>query len=230
MDFYGFQKMTLLDFPGKVACTLFTGGCNLRCPFCHNALLVTELDRDSVFPEKEILSYLEKRVGLLDGVCITGGEPLMNTGLPDFIRKVKALGYAVKLDTNGCYPDRLTALVEEGLLDYVAMDVKNAPARYAETVGLPDFSIEPIRQSISFLLKGKVDFEFRTTVTREFHTVAEFEAIGRLIEGAPRYFLQAFVDSGSLIGENLHAVEKDDMLAMLETVRPFVKQASLRGI
>ena len=138
MRFYGFQKMTLLDFPGKVACTLFTGGCNMRCPFCHNALLVTELEQgNDTWDEAEVLTFLRRRKGLLDGVCVTGGEPTLQPELAPFLRRVKELGYAVKLDTNGTRPEVLRALVGEGLVDYVAMDVKNSPARYALTAGVP---------------------------------------------------------------------------------------------
>ncbi|MGN1117523.1 MAG: anaerobic ribonucleoside-triphosphate reductase activating protein, partial [Acutalibacteraceae bacterium] len=164
MKIYGLQKMTLLDFPGKVACTLFTGGCNFRCPFCHNARLVTELDKDEVYSEEEIFEYLRKRVGILDGVCITGGEPLMNADIADFITKVRELGYAVKLDTNGSYPETLKNLIDRGLVDYIAMDIKNTPEKYAQTIGVKKFDFTPIKKSIEIIMQSGVPYEFRTTV------------------------------------------------------------------
>ena len=159
MVFGGFQKLTLLDFPGKVACTLFTKGCNFRCPFCHNALLVTDVSDSDDYSEEEILAFLKKRTGVLEGVCITGGEPLMHKGLEEFINKVKAMGYAVKLDTNGSFPDRLKDLVCKKLIDYVAMDIKNAPQKYPQTAGATQDIVAPVYESIEFLLSGAVDYE-----------------------------------------------------------------------
>lgn len=200
MQFYGFQKMTLLDYPGRVACTLFTGGCNMRCPFCHNALLVTELDESSErYEEAEVLAYLTRRQGLLDGVCVTGGEPTLQPGLESFLREVKRLGYAVKLDTNGTRPAVLASLVEAGLVDYVAMDVKNSPDRYAATAGVSEEEVAGVFESMDYLLGGGVDYEFRTTVVRELHTPEDIAAITRRIKGARRYYLQCFKDSGDLI-------------------------------
>ena len=177
MQIHGFQKMTLLDFPGRVAATVFTGGCNFRCPFCHNALLVTELKESDVIPTQDVVSYLEKRTSLLDGVCLTGGEPLLQPDIASFLRKIKEMGYAVKLDTNGNSPSKLRDLVEEGLVDYVAMDVKNCREKYGETIGIPNFDVSKIEESIRFLMSGKVDFEFRTTVVKEFHTVENIESL-----------------------------------------------------
>lgn len=230
MIFHGFQKLTLLDYPGHVACTLFTAGCNFRCPFCHNALLVTEIGQTETYTEETVLSYLAKRKGILDGVCVTGGEPLLQPELPDFLRRVKALGLAVKLDTNGSFPDRLRAIVEEGLVDYVAMDIKNAKEKYPLTVGIPDFDLSPIEESVSFLLFGKVPFEFRTTVVREFHTVEDIAAVSRWIRGADRYFLQNFVASDNMIGSGLSAHPKETLLEMLKAAQRDLPSASLRGI
>lgn len=230
MQIHGFQKMTLLDFPGRVACTVFTGGCNLRCPFCHNALLVTQLGNTDVIPAEDVISYLEKRKGILDGVAITGGEPLLQPDIASFIRKIKNMGYAVKLDTNGAYPAKLRDLVEEGIVDYVAMDVKNCKEKYSETVGVPDFDVSKIEESIDFLLSGKVDFEFRTTVVKEFHTVADIEKLSKRIEGAPKYFLQNFTDSGNLIGENLHECSKETLNLMREAALKYVQSCEIRGI
>lgn len=224
----GFQKMTLLDFPGKVACTVFTGGCNFRCPFCHNALLVTE-NFKAEFSEDEILSFLEKRRGLLDGVCITGGEPLLHKDITDFIGKIKEMGYAVKLDTNGSFPDRLKALVNDGLIDYVAMDIKNSMEKYALTAGSDESILPQIEESIDFLLSGKVDYEFRTTVVKEFHDINDIAAAAERIKGARRYFLQYFEDSGGLISEGLHPVSKEIMELMKNAAMKFVADTSVRG-
>ncbi|MBR2847468.1 MAG: anaerobic ribonucleoside-triphosphate reductase activating protein [Clostridia bacterium] len=226
MIFGGFQKLTLLDFPGRVACTLFTKGCNFRCPFCHNALLVTDIDEVS-YTDTEILDYLKKRIGILDGVCITGGEPLMQKELEDFIKNVRALGYAVKLDTNGSYPDKLKDLVNKGLIDYVAMDIKNTAEKYPLTAGVPNANVE---ESIDFLLSGAVPYEFRTTVVAEHHNIQDIEEIAKRISGAEKYFLQKFVDSGHLIGENLHELDENTMKNMLDVVKKYVKTAELRGI
>lgn len=230
MQIHGFQKMTLLDFPGRVACTVFTGGCNLRCPFCHNALLVTKLQKSDVIPTESVLSYLEKRTKLLDGVAITGGEPLLQPDIASFIRKIKNMGYAVKLDTNGAYPAKLRDLVEEGLVDYVAMDIKNCREKYGETVGIPNFDVSKIDVSIGFLLSGKVDFEFRTTIVKEFHTVEDIEKIGEWIKGAPKYFLQNFTDSGNLIGDNMHECSKETLNLMRTAALKYVKSCETRGV
>ena len=222
--------MTLLDFPGKVACTVFTGGCNFRCPFCHNALLVTKLPEKPDYTEDEILSFLEKRVGLLDGVAITGGEPLLNPDIGDFIRKIRDMGYAVKLDTNGSFPERLKAIVSEGLVDYVAMDIKNRREKYADTIGLKNLDLSKIEESVEFLKSGAVDYEFRTTVVKQFHTVEDIRAAAEWISGAKRYFLQNFVDSGELICEEVCGVDKETMLKMKSAAADFVPQTEIRGI
>ena len=226
----GLQKMTLLDFPGKVACTVFTGGCNFRCPFCHNALLVTKLPEKPDYTEDEILSFLEKRVGLLDGVAITGGEPLLNPDIADFIRKIRDMGYAVKLDTNGSFPERLKAIVGEGLVDYVAMDIKNRREKYAETIGFKNLDLSKIEESVEFLKSGAVDYEFRTTVVEQFHTVEDIRAAAEWISGAKRYFLQNFVDSGELICGDVCGVDKETMLKMKSAAADFVPQTEIRGI
>ncbi len=230
MKISGFQKMTLLDFPGRVACTVFTAGCNLRCPFCHNAALVTHIDESASFSEEEILDYLKKRKGLLDGVCITGGEPLLQAGIEDFIAKIKAIGYAVKLDTNGFYPEKLISLVKGGLVDYVAMDIKNSKEKYAQTTGVEDIDINAVEKSVDFLLQGNIDFEFRTTIVNELHTVEDIALIGEWIKGAPKYFLQNFVDSGDLICENMSAVSRDELYKMQQKAQEFVVNTEIRGI
>lgn len=229
MVFGGFQKLTLLDYPGKVACTLFTKGCNFYCPFCHNALLV-DMDRnEQSFSEEEVLSYLKKRQGILEGVCITGGEPLIHSSLKDFIKEVKALGYSIKLDTNGSFPEKLAELVEEGLIDYVAMDIKNSFEKYALTSGCEKLSLDDIEKSIDFLMGGSIDYEFRTTVASELHTPQDIEKIALRIKGAKKYFLQNFVDSGHIIGENLHPVDEKTLVKMEESAKKSVENAVIRG-
>ena len=230
MKISGFQKLTLLDFPGKTAATIFTGGCNMRCPFCHNALLVTELSETEDISEDEVFAYLNKRKGILDGVCITGGEPLLRKDIADFIRKIKAMGLAVKLDTNGSYPERLIPLVEEGLIDYIAMDIKNSKEKYPETSGVENFDVSPIEESVSYIMSCGVDYEFRTTVVRELHEIEDIEKIGQWIKGAKRYFLQNFVDSGNLIGNNLTSHNRETLDSMRVCGEKYVDLVSLRGI
>lgn len=230
MKIHGFQKTTLLDFPGKVACTVFTGGCNFRCPFCHNARLVLDPDSAPTFDENEIVSYLYKRKTILEGLCVTGGEPLMNSDIGDFLARVKEVGLAVKIDTNGTFPDRLKDLVSRGLVDYVAMDIKNCPEKYGSTAGVPGMRLDKINESVEFLLSGAVDFEFRTTTVKELHTPDDFDKIGQWINGAPRYFIQAYKDSGELIEGGLNPMTKDEYLECLARVFPYVAKAELRGI
>lgn len=230
MVIQGFQKLTLLDYPGKMACTVFTSGCNLRCPFCHNSRLVITPSSESEFSVEEILSYLKKRQGILDGVAITGGEPLLHNDIDNFIEKVRKLGFSIKLDTNGTFPDRLKELVGRGLIDYVAMDIKNSPEGYPETVGIGGYDITKIKESIAFLLEGNVDYEFRTTVVRELHSVFSIEGIGKMIEGAKRHYIQAFVDSGELIGFDLNPVPKEEMIEMQKIMSKHVELCEIRGI
>lgn len=230
MNIQGLQKLTLLDYPEKVACTIFTAGCNFRCPFCHNASLVTHVDPDNHIPEEEVLAFLQKRKGVLGGVCITGGEPLLQPDLAAFMEKVKALGYSVKLDTNGSNIGRLRQLVEQNLVDYVAMDIKNAPNKYGETIGIKEYNLENILQSVDYLKSGAVSYEFRTTVVREFHKREDFAAIGRWLKGAERYYLQGFVDSGDLIRPGLRAYTKEIMEQALEIVKRNIPCAELRGV
>lgn len=228
--FNGLQKLTLLDFPGKVACTLFTAGCDFRCPFCHNASLVYRDDKLETFTDDEILDFLRKRKGILEGVAITGGEPMLNSGLADFMKKVRELGYAVKLDTNGSYPDRLADVIESGLADKVAMDIKNSKEKYGLTVGIPDYDIKPVEESVDILLNCKIDYELRTTVTADFHEESDFEKIGTWIKGAKAYFLQNFVNSGELIDENIKGVSPEEMNGFLAVVRKYIPDAQLRGV
>ena len=230
MRICGLQKLSMVDYPGKLAATVFTGGCNLRCPFCHNAALVTGVSEAPTLSQEEVLDFLASRRGLLDGVVLSGGEPLLQPGAADFLRKVRDLGFAVKLDTNGCYPDSLAAILEAGLADYVAMDIKSSPAGYADAVGVPGFDLAPVRRSAAMLMEGRTDYEFRTTVVRELHTVREILEIGQWLRGARRYVLQCFVDSGGLIAQGLHGLELPEMEALAQTARPFFSQVSIRGL
>lgn len=226
----GFQKLTILDYPGKVACIVFTPGCNFRCPFCHNASLVTHIDKETYLDVDEVMDYLKKRQGLLDGVVITGGEPLLQNGIEEFIAGIKELGYSVKLDTNGSFPEKLISVVEKGLVDYVAMDIKNSKAKYGETVGVDDFDITPIEKSVELLLQNKVDYEFRTTVVDEFHTKDDIQDIVVWIKGTHKYFLQNFVDSGDLIKPDLQPVSADLLKEMQKKAQEFIPSVEIRGI
>lgn len=229
MLIHGFQKTTLLDFPQKVAATVFTGGCNLRCPFCHNASLVTHIDTAQIIPEEEIFSYLKKRKGILDGVCITGGEPLLQKDLEEFCKKIHDLGLLVKLDTNGSFPDRLRGLIENKRIDYIAMDIKNALSLYPVTCGLEQ-TPDGIEESIRLIMSSPIPYEFRTTVVRELHTEESLLDLAHTIKGAKKYYLQGFIDSGDLIGEGLSAYSEEEMHVLLERVRTVIPHASLRGM
>ena len=229
MKLYGLQKMTLLDFPGKVACTVFLGGCDFRCPFCHNFELV-DGTAEPVMTVEELLSFLNKRQGLLDGVAFTGGEPCLQKDLPELLETIKGMGYKIKLDTNGNHPDMREKLLELHLVDYVAMDIKNSPEQYARTVGLKEIDLTNIRRSVCMLLEDRVDYEFRTTVVEQFHEEKDFEAIGQMIQGAKRYFLQAFTDRDSVPFGNLSAPSKEAMLRYAEIAGKYVQDVQIRGV
>ena len=231
MKLHGLQKMTLLDFPGHVACTVFLGGCDFRCPFCHNFELV-----DGSWPpqmdDEAFFSFLKKRQGLLDGVAITGGEPCLYRDLPDFMRRIRSLGFAVKLDTNGNHPELLETILAEGLADYVAMDIKNSPAKYAATIGLPDtpFDTAAVSRSIALLMNSGIEYEFRTTVVEGFHEQADFERIGQWIAGAKHYYLQAFTDRDSVPFGGLAAPSREAMEQFAETARQYLPDVQIRGM
>lgn len=225
----GLQTLTLLDYPGKVACTVFTSGCNMRCPFCHNASLVCG-EVPPFMEKEEFFAFLKKRTGVLDGVCVTGGEPLLQEGLIPFLLEVKEKGFTTKIDTNGLLHDRLRAVVEAGAVDYVAMDIKNCKARYVETAGVPGLDLAPIEKSVQFLMEGKVDYEFRTTVVKELHNKADFGEIGQWLKGAKRYFLQSFKDSGDILSPGLSPMEKADLLEIRDRLRADIPVVELRGV
>ena len=227
MTINGLLKLTLLDFPGKCACTVFFAGCNFRCPFCHNATLVRGEGED--ITEEEFFRFLSKREGVLDGVAIKGGEPLLQRDILPFIKRIKDMGFAVKLDTNGAFPGKLKELASSGLIDYVAMDIKSSPEGYERAAGCP-VNMENVKESVDFLLSDTVDYEFRTTVAKGAVLPSDIEGIGNFIKGAKRYFLQAFVDSGDILGENVGPYTEKEMKQMLEDVKKYVPTAQLRGI
>ena len=211
MRIAGIQKLTLLDYPGKVACTVFLSGCNLRCPYCHNpGLVLPERGNESEMPVAEVEAFLARRKGTLDGVCVTGGEPTLQPELPAFLEKLRCLGFAIKLDTNGTNPEMLKALMHDGILDYVAMDIKNSPERYRETCGGADV-LSKVQESAGLLLNGATGYEFRTTVCKPLHTERDMAQIGRWLKGAKRYFLQAFVDSCDLVSGGVQAHTHDEL-------------------
>ena len=235
MNIAGLQKMTLLDFPGKVACTVFFQGCNFRCPFCHNSDLLPGQGQP-LMDDEELLAFLEKRKGLLDGVCVTGGEPTLQRELPQLLGRIKALGYKVKLDTNGAQPQVLRALVEQGRVDSVAMDIKNSREEYAKTAGMREALLPQVEESIRYLLAGKVDYEFRTTVAHPLHSPGSIEAMGRWVcslgDGAkPRnWYLQCYVDRESVLCGGLAAPQKEDMEKYCKILGPYGGNISPRGV
>ena len=229
MNISGLQKLTLLDFPEKTACTVFSAGCNFRCPFCHNASLVTHINSDQKITEEEFFEFLNKRKGMLDGVCITGGEPTLQPDLPEFIKKIKDLGFLVKLDTNGYNPKLLSSLLDKGLLDYVAMDIKNSKESYKKTVDITSFDISLIEESVEILKMGRVPFEFRTTVVRQLHTADDILNIGKWLGSDAKYFLQVFKDSGDLIEQGLSGYDEKEMQNLLKMLQNVVPNAKIRG-
>ena len=230
MRISGLQKLSMVDYPGKLAATVFTGGCDLRCPFCHNAPLVLRVAETPEFSQEEVLSFLRTRQGLLDGVVLSGGEPLLQADAAEFLAAVRSLGFSVKLDTNGCHPDALADILDRRLADYVAMDIKNSLEKYPWTVGVPGFDTAPVERSARLLMEGPADYEFRTTLVRPFHEVGDMETIGRWLRGARRYYLQAFVDSGDLVGGGCAPFTPEEMEGFLQAARPFFQSAALRGL
>ena len=231
MQIHGFNKTTLLDYPAHIAACIFTGACNFRCPFCQNAALVLTPAGEPVVDEEEVLSYLSKRKGILEGLCITGGEPTLNKDLPEFIKKVKDMGFLVKLDTNGSDPDLLSGLASKDLLDYVAMDIKSSKEGYAKAIGVPDFDISPIESSVSFLMGSGIEYEFRTTAVRELISPKDFMMIGEWLDGADKYYLQGYKDSGDLIApEGLSGYIRSELEPIVSNLRSHFKTIEIRGL
>ena len=229
MELFGIEKLSLVDFDGKVASTVFTATCNFRCPFCHNSPLVNDVKNLTPISQEEILDYFSKRKGVLDGVCITGGEPTLQKDLPDFCAKIKALNLAVKVDTNGTNPDMVKLLFDQGLVDYFAMDIKNSKENYASIIGFNSYDTRNVEKTVDFLISSGADYEFRTTLVNEFHTKTDMENIGRWIKGAKNYALQKFKDTGSCIKSGLSAIDDETAKEFLDIVKKYVPNAKLRG-
>lgn len=230
VHFYGIQKLTLLDYPGKVAATLFTGGCNFKCPFCQNSDLVFLPEHTMEIPIEDIRSFLAKRAKVLEGICISGGEPLLQSGLKNFLETVKSYGYSIKIDTNGSFPERLKDIVEAGLCDYVAVDIKNQPRKYAKTIGIDHYDLEKVKETVAYLLENHVDYEFRTTVVKEFHTATDMKKLGEWIRGAKHYYIQNYRDSDHVIQAGLHGFTVDELKHFKAIVSPYVEHCELRGV
>lgn len=230
MHIFGFSKTTLLDYPKHVAATIFTGACNFRCPFCHNGDLVLDPMSIGEFDENEVLSTLKKRNKILEGVCITGGEPTLQKDLPEFIKKVRDIGLLVKLDSNGYRPEVLESLLKDNLLDYVAMDIKNSPDKYQMTVGIPDFDISRINQSVEILKNCDIPYEFRTTVVKELHSESDFIKIGEWLQGAPLYFLQSYKDSEAIISPGFSAYSAEELNHFKDILTPYLPSTEIRGV
>jgi len=239
MNFGGIQKFTLLDYPDKTACTLFVIGCNFCCPYCHNASLIALDSGERAINASDVLDYLKTRKGLLDGVCISGGEPMFcdpgneisrYNELEDFIYEVKSMGFLIKLDTNGSYPRILEKVIAAGNIDYIAMDIKNTPEKYAKTIGVPDYDISPVQESIDLLQKYPIPHEFRTTVVREFHTKSDLLAIALWISGAKYFFLQKFIGSDNVLQSGLSGYSDTEMTDFLIEIKKIIPDAEMRGV
>ncbi len=232
MELKGWVRTSLIDYPEHIACVLFTGGCNLRCPPCHNAELVLRPAELPSLPEEEVWEFLARRAGLLDGVVLTGGEPALQRDLLPFLRRLRALPLAIKLDTNGFFPDVLAAALAEGLLDYVAVDIKAPPAKYALLAGRPGLDLAPLERSLGLLRAGAVAYELRTTVVPGLLVDEDVAAIARWISGAPRYFLQQFRPVGTLDPALQSAVPYaiDRLREMAGACAEFVGQVDVRGV
>ena len=230
MKIHGFNKLTLLDYPGHTAAVLFLGNCNFRCPFCQNSSLVLSPDQEPELCPDEIFSFLKKRQGILEGVCISGGEPTLSPDLADLAFKLKSLGYLVKLDTNGSHPDILKSLVKDKLIDYVAMDIKSSKDRYPVVCGRPFVSISSVEESVDFLLNCKISYEFRTTVVKELHRMEDFISISEWISGCSQYFLQSYKDSDSVLLPGFHSCTREQLQHYLTIVQKKIPHAQLRGI
>ena len=230
MNICGYQKTTLLDYPGHVAATIFTGGCNFCCPFCHNSDLVVNPTMSPCISQEEIFAFLKKRKNVLSGICITGGEPTLQTNLSEFIKKVRSLGYKIKLDTNGYRPDVISSLLEDNLLDYIAMDIKAELSNYAKVSGIPNLDTSKIKESISIIENSGIDYEFRTTVVKELHSQEDFLEISEMLSSSSPYFIQSFKDSGNILTPGLSSCDTETLNQYLAIVKNKLPFSSLRGI
>lgn len=225
----GFSKLTMNDFDGKISATIFLGTCNFRCPFCHNSGLVLDVNSQPREKFEDILAYLKTRRGVIEAVCVTGGEPTLYPDLEEMITKIKELGYIVKLDTNGTNPDVIKNLYEKKLIDYVAMDIKNSLRKYPITVGKASIDLNNIKESINFLMNSGIDYEFRTTIVRELHDADDIQAIGMMLRGAKKYFLQKFIDNDNCISSGLHEVNIIEAKEYLDILSKYIEKVSLRS-
>lgn len=229
MQICGYEKFSMVDYDEKIACTVFTNGCNLRCPFCQNGPLVVDSSLNEPIDEQEVFDYLIKRKGLVDAVCVSGGEPTLQPDLVEFIKKVKELGYLVKLDTNGMRPEVIKDLLDKGLLDYIAMDIKNDPERYPETVGIKNINFDKIKESINLIMNSGIDYEFRTTMMSELHGEKEIEGIGELIKGAKKYYIQHYKDSENCIAHGFTDIPYDKIESYKKILEKYVDFVGVRG-
>ncbi len=230
MKIHGFNKTTLLDYPKHLACTVFLSGCNYRCPFCHNASLVINDGLDDVISEDDFFNHLKKRINVIEGVCITGGEPTIYKDLPEFIYGIKELGFKVKLDTNGNNPKMIYYLLDNGLLDYIAMDIKNAKNKYDCSIGIKDFDITNVCETVKIIMNSDIEYEFRTTVVKELHTKQDFINIGHWLKGARAYYLQPFKDSDNVILKGLTSYEKNELIIFKEILEEFIEIVDIRAL
>lgn len=230
MKIYGLNKTTLLDYPGKVAATIFLGGCNFRCPFCQNSSLVLNPSAQPEIPVKEVLSFLKKRKGILDGVCITGGEPTLSPDLPELLQEIRTLGYPIKLDTNGTHPALLKTFTEQNLIQMTAVDIKACPDNYPALCGLVHPELDAVKETVEFLKNGTLDYEFRTTVIRELHSEKDFIEIGQWLTGAKAYYLQAYRDSEEVLQPGFSSYTRKELEHFREILKRTIPLVELRGI
>ncbi|MFQ6817415.1 MAG: anaerobic ribonucleoside-triphosphate reductase activating protein [Blautia sp.] len=230
MKIYGLNKTTLLDYPGRVAATIFLGGCNFRCPFCQNSGLVLHPSQQPEIAVEEVLSFLKKRQGILEGVCITGGEPTLSADLEDLIRDIRALGYPVKLDTNGTHPEVLISLAEKGLIQKAAVDIKACPENYGTLCGLSRPDLAPVMETVDYLLHGSLDYEFRTTAVKELHTEEDFIKIGQWLKGARAYYLQAYRDSEEVLQPGFSSFSAEELLHFRNILKETIDLVEIRGV
>ncbi|MBO4766696.1 MAG: anaerobic ribonucleoside-triphosphate reductase activating protein [Lachnospiraceae bacterium] len=231
MQIHGLQKLTLLDYPGHMAATVFTGGCNFRCPYCHNSELVLRPESVPMIPEAEVFAFLKARAKMLEAVCVTGGEPTLQKDLPEFLAKVRSLGYRVKLDSNGQAPSVLAGFLQNKLVDYVAMDIKNCRERYGETIGVPNFRTDAVEASVQLLMRSGIQYEFRTTVCKELHDTESIKRIGEWIAGARHYYLQPYRESDQVMHKGVfHAPEREELISWKELLAKTISAVDIRGL
>ena len=230
----GFLPTTMLDYPGRLACTVFTCGCNLRCPFCQNGSLVLPALFEEPLDIEEVLAHIKKRRNILEGVCITGGEPTLHADLPDFIRRIKELELPVKLDSNGSNPSMIKSLYEEGLIDMIAMDIKAAPSKYAQVCGLKETDMTPYKESVRYIMDCGIEYEFRTTLVKGLHDTTDMEEIGHWLKDAKAYCLQSYKKSDGVLtiiegdADRFSAFSDEELDEMLGIVKECIPNAYLR--